>query len=357
MLRWGIGFVCVLPAALFVEGAMAGARATGRRSLLSASASSACSSSSTISRSPYTTAARASLALATLPLSTMVVGALLGVETLTMSQDARRLHRRAGVCRRAGRGPVGRARRRVARRTDHAGAVLCMAFYNVWSRPFMQRSSALGFLTVGMGAGAAALIMVGLFTGSIAALSQLQHAAMDRRHLSRRRRRRAGLHPLGAGAGAGDADARRQHHDRQPDRGRLARDPARRRADHAQPCARPDRGVRRDLDRDVGDQEGVRSALRRGGRRRVRRCRSASGSRCPPGTRGPIPGSGRAHRPHRLAAAWSPIARARGGRARRAVVVHGPVVRELGREGKAILPALRRAISRAAAAAPPARQG
>jgi len=34
----------------------------------------------------------------------------------------------------------------------------------------MRRSSALGFLTVGMGAGAAALIIVGLFTGSIAAL-------------------------------------------------------------------------------------------------------------------------------------------------------------------------------------------
>ena len=33
-----------------------------------------------------------------------------------------------------------------------------MAFYNVWSRPFIQRSSALGFLTVGMGTGAAALV-------------------------------------------------------------------------------------------------------------------------------------------------------------------------------------------------------
>jgi drug/metabolite transporter (DMT)-like permease len=49
-------------------------------------------------------------------------------------------------------------------------AVFCMAFYNVLSRPFMQRSSALGFLTVGMGAGAAALVLVGLFTGSVAAL-------------------------------------------------------------------------------------------------------------------------------------------------------------------------------------------
>lgn len=53
------------------------------------------------------------------------------------------------------------------------GAVLCMAFYNVWSRPFIQRSSALGFLTVGMGTGAAALILVGSFSGSVAALSQL----------------------------------------------------------------------------------------------------------------------------------------------------------------------------------------
>jgi drug/metabolite transporter (DMT)-like permease len=37
----------------------------------------------------------------------------------------------------------------------------------------MQRSSALGFLTVGMGAGAAALILVGALTGSVAALGHL----------------------------------------------------------------------------------------------------------------------------------------------------------------------------------------
>lgn len=47
------------------------------------------------------------------------------------------------------------------------GAVLCMAFYNVFSRPFIQRSSALGFLSVGMGAGAAALILAGAVTGSL----------------------------------------------------------------------------------------------------------------------------------------------------------------------------------------------
>jgi drug/metabolite transporter (DMT)-like permease len=51
------------------------------------------------------------------------------------------------------------------------GAVLCMAFYNVWSRPFIHRSSALGFLTVGMGAGAVALVALGLLTGRVAVLS------------------------------------------------------------------------------------------------------------------------------------------------------------------------------------------
>jgi drug/metabolite transporter (DMT)-like permease len=46
-----------------------------------------------------------------------------------------------------------------------------MAFYNVWSGPFIQRSSALGYLTVGMGAGAAVLILIGILTGRVAALS------------------------------------------------------------------------------------------------------------------------------------------------------------------------------------------
>jgi drug/metabolite transporter (DMT)-like permease len=49
-------------------------------------------------------------------------------------------------------------------------AVLCMAFYNALSRPFIKRSSALGFLTVGMGAGAVVLIAVGSLTGSISVL-------------------------------------------------------------------------------------------------------------------------------------------------------------------------------------------
>jgi drug/metabolite transporter (DMT)-like permease len=55
-------------------------------------------------------------------------------------------------------------------------ATLCMAAYNVWSRPLMARSSALGFLAVGMGAGAAALVAIGAASGSIATLAAFGRA-------------------------------------------------------------------------------------------------------------------------------------------------------------------------------------
>jgi drug/metabolite transporter (DMT)-like permease len=121
----------------------------------------------------YTTAARASLALATLPLHTMVVGALLGIEPLTSRKSIGVGVAVLGVIAALASGlsaaPPGAWRGELIM----TGAVLCMAFYNVWSRPFIKRSSALGFLTVGMGAGAAALILVGSLTGSVAVLSSL----------------------------------------------------------------------------------------------------------------------------------------------------------------------------------------
>ena len=118
----------------------------------------------------YTTAARASLALSTLPLHTMVVGALLGIEPLTKRKSTGVGIAVLGVFAALASGlsaaPPGAWRGELIM----TGAVLCMAFYNVWSRPFIQRSSALGFLTVGMGAGAAALILVGLLTGRVEVL-------------------------------------------------------------------------------------------------------------------------------------------------------------------------------------------
>jgi drug/metabolite transporter (DMT)-like permease len=240
ILRWGIGFLCVLPAALLMK-----ARWPERRDLLPVAALGLCFFglffilyNVAIS---YTTAARASLAVATLPLHTMVVAALLRVEHLT-------IRKMAGVCI-AVFGVVAALATGLASAPAGAwrgelimtAAVFLMAFYNVLSRPIMQRSSALGFLTVGMGAGALVLSVLGLLTGSIAALNNFGTSQwLAGIYLVRRR---GGLHPLGDGARAGDADPRRQHDDCQPDRGCLAAGAARRRADYAQSDVRIGRAL------------------------------------------------------------------------------------------------------------------
>jgi drug/metabolite transporter (DMT)-like permease len=170
VLRWGIGFLCVLPATVLLK-----AKWPQRRDWPAVAALGFCFFGVffvlyNIAIS-YTTAARASLALATLPLHTMLVAALLGIESLTMRKSVGVGIAVLGVIAALASGlqtaPPGAWRGELIM----TGAVLCMAFYNVWSRPFMQRSSALGFLTVGMGTGAAALILVGSMTGSVAALS------------------------------------------------------------------------------------------------------------------------------------------------------------------------------------------
>jgi drug/metabolite transporter (DMT)-like permease len=103
-----------------------------------------------------TTAARGSLALSTLPLVTMIVAALLGKERMTARKTLGVLIAVGGAAAALltglGDAPPG------AWRGDllMLGATVIMAFYTVWSRPFMQRSSRLGFLAAGMGFGAAA---------------------------------------------------------------------------------------------------------------------------------------------------------------------------------------------------------
>src|SRR4029079_9865391 len=82
ILRWGIGFLCLLPTALFLR-----VRWPRRSDWPAVIALGLCFFGLffvlyNIAMS-YTTAARASLALSTLPLQTMVVGALLGIEPLT----------------------------------------------------------------------------------------------------------------------------------------------------------------------------------------------------------------------------------------------------------------------------------
>jgi drug/metabolite transporter (DMT)-like permease len=169
-LRWGVGTACLLPTALMLQSKM-----PPRRDLLPIAALGFCFFGVffvlyNIAVS-YTTAARASLALSTAPLLTMMVGALLGKESLTKRKTI-------GVCV-AVSGAIASLATGLSTAPSGAwqgelimaGAVVYMAFYNVWSRPFIQRSSALGFLAVGMSSGAIGLIILGLATDRIKVLT------------------------------------------------------------------------------------------------------------------------------------------------------------------------------------------
>ena len=170
ILRWGIGFVIVLPVTLLLRSkfppradwpavVMLGICFFGLFFVLYNVAVG------------YTTAARASLALSTLPLQTMVVGALLGIEPLTLRKSLGVAIAMLGVFAALASGLAAAPEGAWRGELIMTGAVLCMAFYSVWSRQFIKRSSALGFLCVGMGAGAAVLIMIGLLTGRAAVLA------------------------------------------------------------------------------------------------------------------------------------------------------------------------------------------
>ena len=115
----------------------------------------------------YTTAARGSLALSCLPLTTMLVAFLLKKEQFSGRKIAGIFIAISGVAAALWAGladaPPG------AWRGDliMAGATFCMALYNVWSRPLMQRSSMLGFLALGMGFGAAASVSFAIGSGGL----------------------------------------------------------------------------------------------------------------------------------------------------------------------------------------------
>jgi drug/metabolite transporter (DMT)-like permease len=118
----------------------------------------------------YTTAARGALALSTLPLLTMAVGALLGIERLGLRKTAGVLIATGGVA----------LALAVGLRTAPEGAwrgdlsmviaALCMAFYNVWSRPFIARSAPLSFAAAGMGIGSSCLALLAEWRGGLAAI-------------------------------------------------------------------------------------------------------------------------------------------------------------------------------------------
>lgn len=171
ILRWGIGFLCVLPAAIMLRARWPERRDWPAVALLGFAFFGVFFVLYNIALS-YTNAARASLALATLPLSTMVVGALLGVEALTFRKTVGVCLAMLGVAAALASGLAAAPPNAWRGELIMLVAVLCMAFYNVLSRPLIRRSSALGFLAVGMGTGAAALVVVGAASGSLSVLAQ-----------------------------------------------------------------------------------------------------------------------------------------------------------------------------------------
>jgi drug/metabolite transporter (DMT)-like permease len=170
VLRWGIGFLCVLPVALLLR-----VRWPMRRDWPAVATLGICFFGLFFIlyniAVGYTTAARASLALSTLPLQTMLIAALLGAEPLSLRKSAgvgvAMLGVFAALASGLSQAPAGAWRGELIM----TAAVLCMAVYNVLARPLMQRSSALGFLTVGMGFGAAGLTLAGVATNRISVLA------------------------------------------------------------------------------------------------------------------------------------------------------------------------------------------
>src|SRR6266478_5403627 len=129
ILRWGIGFLCLLPTAIVLR-----VRWPPRSDWLAVAALGLCFFglffvlyNLAVS---YTTAARASLALSTLPLQTMIVGALLGIERLTARKSAGVCVAVLGVLAALGSGLSAAPPEAWRGELIMMGAVLCMAFYN-----------------------------------------------------------------------------------------------------------------------------------------------------------------------------------------------------------------------------------
>lgn len=166
--RFGIGFLCLLPLALAL-----GRRWPRGRDWFGVAALGTLFFAVFFvlynAAFVYTTAARGALALATLPVLTMAIAAALGIESLTARKSAGVAIAVGGVAVALASGlaeaPPG------AWRGDliMGGGAVCMALYNVWSRPFIARSSPLCFVTAGMGFGTACLVAIAALRGGFAA--------------------------------------------------------------------------------------------------------------------------------------------------------------------------------------------
>jgi drug/metabolite transporter (DMT)-like permease len=165
--RFGIGFVLLLPVVLMQGGRWpqrADWPAVAGLGLLFFAVFPLLFNASLI----FTTAARGALALSTLPLLTMVVGAVLGSEALTVRKSLGVVIAMLGVAIALLSGLTSAPASAWRGDLLMVGAALCMAFYSIWSKPFIARAGPLSFTTMAMGVGAACLILISCASGSFA---------------------------------------------------------------------------------------------------------------------------------------------------------------------------------------------
>jgi drug/metabolite transporter (DMT)-like permease len=165
--RFGLGFLCLLPLALLL-----GNRWPRGRDWIGVAALGLMFFAGFFviynTALGHTTAARGALALSTLPLMTMLVAAGLGAERLTLRKTGGVLIAMAGVAAALVAGLRGAPPEAWRGDLIMIAGTLCMAFYNVWSRPFIARSSPLAFVAACMGFGAACLVGVSAARGGFA---------------------------------------------------------------------------------------------------------------------------------------------------------------------------------------------
>jgi drug/metabolite transporter (DMT)-like permease len=119
----------------------------------------------------YTTAAHGSMVGSTLAFMTMTVAALFGVERLSGRKIVGVSVATGGVALALASGLAGAPQGSWRGDLIMLAGIFCWACYNVWSRPFIVRSSPLTFAAAGMGFGAASLFAIVLLRGGFAGVA------------------------------------------------------------------------------------------------------------------------------------------------------------------------------------------
>jgi drug/metabolite transporter (DMT)-like permease len=169
--RFGIGFLILLPLALYMKSRWPRGRDWIAVALLGILFFFAFSVLFNLAYS-YTTAARGALTLSTMPLTTMLIGAAFGIERLDARKTLGVLVAMAGVFLALMLGLAGAPRGAWRGELVMLAATGCMSLYNVWSRRYIQRSDPLAFLTAGMGAAVVCLLAWALAIGGFAAAAR-----------------------------------------------------------------------------------------------------------------------------------------------------------------------------------------